>query len=72
MARRSEAGPEMRMTEFKVGDVVRLKSGGPPMTIVYIDNEFSTQLSCRWFVEGHEVRHDQFPPAALKYAEDQQ
>lgn len=31
---------------MKVGDVVKLKSGGPAMTITFIDGE---NLVCEWF-----------------------
>lgn len=56
--------------QFKIGDVVRLKSGGPPMTVTYVSEEYGRKLSCRWFVQGHEVRQDQFPPEALTYADN--
>jgi uncharacterized protein YodC (DUF2158 family) len=36
--------------EFKVGDVVRLKSGGPAMTIASIDREGPVRCYCVWFV----------------------
>ena len=35
---------------FKVGDVVRLKSGGPAMTVQSVKAE--GRLFCQWFVEG--------------------
>lgn len=34
------------MADFKVGDVVQLKSGGPVMTITYIDGG---KAVCEWF-----------------------
>lgn len=55
------------MTEtFNLGDTVRLKSGGPVMTI----NEKAqggAGLVCVWFA-GHEVRHHAFKPEALEAA----
>ncbi len=45
-----------KMEEFKVGDVVRLKSGGPLMTIESIKDE---DLNCIWFV-NNEVRSNYF------------
>jgi uncharacterized protein YodC (DUF2158 family) len=38
------------MNEFKIGDVVQLKSGGPPMTIArFLENGAAV---CVWFNEG--------------------
>jgi len=34
---------------FKVGDIVELKSGGPAMTIVSIQDD---KYSCTWFYEN--------------------
>ena len=34
---------------FKVGDVVQLKSGRPPMTVKEIDEEEAT---CQWFSDN--------------------
>jgi uncharacterized protein YodC (DUF2158 family) len=34
------------MAEFKVGDTVKLRSGGPLMTIYAIDSD---EISCQWF-----------------------
>ena len=35
------------MSQFKVGDVVCLKSGGPDMTVKEITSD--NQISCEWF-----------------------
>lgn len=40
----------MDKKDFRIGDLVRLKSGGPIMTIEWI-NPHGT-LSCGWFVDG--------------------
>lgn len=53
--------------DFKVGDTVRLKSGGPVMTIEEIGTpEYSqTQTAwCIWF-EKTDVKKGEFPLAAL-------
>ncbi len=36
---------------FKVGDIVELKSGGPPMTIEEINTNLvgDCEIKCRWF-----------------------
>jgi uncharacterized protein YodC (DUF2158 family) len=39
--------------EFKPGDVVQLKSGGPPMTIQAINGDSAT---CVWFEKTKEHR----------------
>ncbi len=36
---------------FEVGDVVRLKSGGPPMSVCWQDVEHDRVLLC-WFFRG--------------------
>lgn len=55
------------MTEtFNLGDTVRLRSGGPVMTI----NEKAQGgggLVCVWFA-GDDVRHHAFKPEALERA----
>jgi uncharacterized protein YodC (DUF2158 family) len=49
------------MAEFKPGDVVKLKSGGPAMTIAkygkYSDGE---KALCEWFDGKGEVKRDTF------------
>jgi uncharacterized protein YodC (DUF2158 family) len=36
---------------FKVGDIVELKSGGPPMTVVQVSTNMvgHSVLTCQWF-----------------------
>jgi uncharacterized protein YodC (DUF2158 family) len=47
---------------FKVGDTVRLKSGGPRMTVTKMDERL---VQCEWF-EGTKSGSAAFPPAALE------
>lgn len=51
-----------------LGDTVRLKSGGPVMTIVatHKDHDWSCTRfwRCKWF-EGTVIRSEAFPAAAL-------
>lgn len=42
---------------FKVGDIVRLKSGGPQMVVVYVDGR---SVDCMWFVDSA-LESDEFP-----------
>jgi uncharacterized protein YodC (DUF2158 family) len=51
------------MPEFKEGDVVQLKSGGPKMTIIALDNS-SGEATCSW-VEGRKPTADIFDVIAL-------
>ena len=39
-------------TIFKIGDVVRLKSGGPCMTVVQINKEIEHRYTTHWFYNG--------------------
>ena len=47
--------------EWKVGDEVVLKSGGPVMTVVLVQDEV---IRCQWF-HGERLEHGEFPAAAL-------
>jgi uncharacterized protein YodC (DUF2158 family) len=54
--------------EWKVGDVVRLKSGGPKMTVTSCSDPYNigrNTASCIWFDGLHPVKED-FPPDALE------
>ena len=62
------------MPEFKKGDVVRLKSGGPKMTIDSVDeygsgNKSNIRAICIWF-DGGERKEGNFPPKTLETAAD--
>jgi uncharacterized protein YodC (DUF2158 family) len=50
---------------FKVGDVVRLKSGGHLMTVASIDEG---SVACDWSVRG-DIKSKSFPPAELEEAD---
>jgi uncharacterized protein YodC (DUF2158 family) len=51
---------------FKVGDTVRLKSGGPVMTVSTAADADSDVL-CKWF-DGKKLLDGIFPDAALEKA----
>jgi uncharacterized protein YodC (DUF2158 family) len=53
--------------EFKPGDVVRLKSGGPPKMTVQGDSDAGDVL-CQWFENG-KVEIGTFAPASLEKIE---
>jgi len=55
---------------FKIGDVVKLKSGGLRMTVVSIREQFDgVEIECEWFenlaIGGEAKAHGSFPPTAL-------
>lgn len=48
--------------EFKAGDVVQLKSGGPAMTIAWIDG---SDARCEWFDNKNEPQGRSYKLVAL-------
>lgn len=60
----------MNSAAFNVGDIVRLRSGGPKMTVMSLpDPEASYYYYCAWFASDSERTGDLFPGAALELAE---
>ena len=58
--------------EFKIGDVVQLKSGGPYMTVVSLNENSMThtgQIKCQWF-EKNRPETCSFPAAALEQVDE--
>jgi len=59
------------MADLKTGDVVKLKSGGPKMTVTRLEEEgyYKGHVKCNWFENndaGYQVlRTEHFPPTAL-------
>ena len=53
----------MASESFQVADIVKLKSGGPPMTIESV-NGADGKVYCVWFVEG-EIQAALFTPETL-------
>ena len=52
---------------FKVGDIVRLKSGGPAMTVQEVLGE--SRFRCQWF-GGRKLESGVFPIQSLVAAPD--
>lgn len=52
------------MSEIKLGDVVRLKSGGPLMTVITIPDH-GRRVTCQWFSVENCAYEGQFPLAGL-------
>ncbi|ENO1790665.1 TPA: DUF2158 domain-containing protein [Vibrio alginolyticus] len=53
---------------FEEGDVVRLKSGGPNMTVVEVDEEYG--CFCQWFDEKGNLTQSTFNSKALEKPSD--
>ena len=50
------------MTDFIIGDLVKLKSGSPAMTVIKIFN--NNTVKCSWF-KDNEVSYQDFPVLSL-------
>jgi uncharacterized protein YodC (DUF2158 family) len=51
--------------KFKIGQIVKLKSGGPDMTVQSKGNEAGTRYSCQWFA-GKKLENGTFPTESLQ------
>ena len=57
------------MEEIKASDTVRVKSGGPVMTVSWVGDEYGVMTAlCSWFA-GNTQQSDKFPVAVLVHAE---
>ena len=59
---------------FNVGDIVKLKSAGPEMTINVVGTNFQTEeftgiYTCQWFA-GKKLDQGKFPEESLILAEE--
>ena len=52
------------MSNFKVGEVVQLASGGPKMTLTS-DGAKGGQVCCHWFTRDEELKAADLPEEAL-------
>jgi len=59
------------MNELKVGMIVKLKSGGPKMTIVRIDTSIKSSIVCEWF-SGSKCEAGAFAPESLEIVKEEQ
>lgn len=53
---------------FYVGDKVRLKSGGPVMTVALVLSDYQT-VRCHWFDQSGQLRKGQFETKELEKVE---
>ena len=63
-----------KQREFAVGDIVRLKSGGPEMTVTEVRSPVGTleaMVECMWFSgkSSNKREHGYFPPNSLVKAD---
>ena len=61
--------------DLKEGDLVRLKSGGPKMTVDYVMKESERDfggdvVGCSWFVKDQRKKDD-FKPGTLEMVEEE-
>lgn len=59
-----------RIQDLQVGVIVKLKSGGPDMTVEDIVTHYATQMptgdvNCQWFA-GKKLEKGRFPVASLE------
>ena len=52
--------------KFKPGDIVRLKSGGPKMTVIKYDPAQGADLTCQWFEKDSQFKEKSFNQDALE------
>lgn len=58
----------MAKQDFKPGDIVQLKSGGPPMTVASHDASMGKgTVRCQWFA-GKKMESGYFPADSLEPA----
>jgi uncharacterized protein YodC (DUF2158 family) len=62
-------GKEVTMAKFKVGDLVVLKSGGPPMTVQQVNSTMTPahEIQCQWF-SGKKLEQGYFASDSLTKA----
>lgn len=51
--------------KFAVGNIVKLKSGGPDMTVKTTPTENGTSYDCQWFA-GKKLESGRFPADSLE------
>lgn len=57
------------MSEFEVGDIVTLKSGGPIMTVKVVGDHYGTPTIWTIWFDGTKMHDGSFPPATLEKSE---
>lgn len=64
--------PELLPTDIAPGDVVRLKSGGPEMTVRWVGDQWGTlSVNCDWFIQDRapwKAENATFPVTSVEKA----
>lgn len=55
----------MASTKFSVGNIVKLNSGGPDMTVKTVPEGTGTYFDCQWFA-GKKLETGRFPADSLE------
>jgi uncharacterized protein YodC (DUF2158 family) len=55
---------------FEVGNIVKLKSGGPDMTVQTVPEGSGSHYSCQWFA-GKKLESGRFPADSLELVKAQ-
>jgi uncharacterized protein YodC (DUF2158 family) len=56
---------QQEKTMFELGEVVKLKSGGPDMTVKAVPTATTKRYYCQWFA-GKKLEQGEFPPESLE------
>lgn len=56
--------------QFAVGDIVKLKSGGPEMTVQTTPSQYTSSYGCQWFA-GKKLEKGSFPPNSLEKVDNE-
>lgn len=52
-------------TKLAIGNIVKLKSGGPDMTVQILPQDSGTYYTCQWFA-GKKLESGRFPADSLE------
>ena len=56
-------------TKFAIGNIVKLKSGGPEMTVHSLPDAPGKTYRCQWFA-GKKLESGSFPPDSLELVDN--
>ena len=57
--------------QLKKGDVVKLKSGGPEMTVLQVSQkQDSVKVLCQWFDDNQQLQKNEFDEEILETSSD--